>query len=146
MWHHAVWRGTDVVTPCGVERYWCCDSMWCGEVLMLWHHEVWRGTDVVTPCGVERYWCTTQSYFLNLPSSTLKMEAASISQTLVIYKCLVCHGICCSKYSIIGSYATKDNKFVSVSFSNRHSKFTESHSPNYKVLISEGHNVNIRCH
>jgi len=40
----------------------------------------------------------------------------------------------------------KDNKFASVSFNIHHSKFTDTHLPNYIVLILEGHNVNIPCH
>lgn len=104
---------------------------------------VWRGTDVVWML----YWCCIiQNYFLNLPSSTLKMEAASISQTPVIYKFLGCHGICCSKYSIKVSYTMKDNNFASASFSIHHSNFADTHSPNYIVFNSKGHTVNIPCH
>jgi hypothetical protein len=50
-------------------------------------------------------------YFLNFPSSTLTMEAANIFQSPVIYKFLGFHGICCSKYSITGSYTIKKSKY-----------------------------------
>jgi hypothetical protein len=107
---------------------------------------VWRGTDVV----LMLYWWYTVVVSYRTISSVFSflplMEAASISQTLVIYKFLGCHGICCSKYSIIGSYTMKDDKFASVSFSIHHSNITDTHSPNYIVFNSEGRNVNIPCH